>query len=474
MNLEAGTLRSDIVPNDPLSRLKQLQDDVIAFFTERGIETQDDAQLSRLRRFAHFWLLVVKNFIRNRCPVRASALAYTTLLALIPLLAVGVSVTTSLLKKQGDAPIRQLIDKLVANVAPALNLETKAGGDESQARREEVVQQISGFIQNINSGTLGVTSSIALIFVAIGLLRTIEATFNDIWGVTRGRGWVASITQYWAAVTLGPVVLVLVLGLTSAPGFQQTTVWFTRWPIVAAILFTLMPYALLSLAFAGLYQLMPNTRVEWRAALVGGIVGGCLWQLNNKLSVLYVSNVVTNSKIYGSLGIIPLFLAGLYFSWLILLFGAQVAYAYQNRQAYLQEKRVGAITQHGREFVALRVMTHLAGAFQRGEPAPGVVALGHALAVPTRLVTQLLQVLLQNKLVVEVLDHETGYAPARPPEQITAHDVLLALRAGRGTELATKDEPARARVRGEFARIQEAERQLAAGVTLRALADEAE
>src|SRR5205823_5010337 len=105
------------------------------------------------------------------------------------------------------------------------------------AKREEVVQQINGFIQNINSGTLGLTSTIALVFVAIGLLRTIEATFNDIWGVTRGRGWIASVTQYWAAITLGPIVLVLVLGLTSGPHFKDTAEWFNRWPILGALLF---------------------------------------------------------------------------------------------------------------------------------------------------------------------------------------------------------------------------------------------
>src|SRR5262249_40181033 len=158
--------------------------------------------------------------------------------------------------------------------------------------------------------------------VAIGLLRTIEATFNDIWGVTRGRGWVASIVQYWATISLGPIVLVLVLGLTTGPHFKNTAVWLQDWPLVGSLAFHILPFVVLSLAFALFYQLMPNTRVQWQAAVVGGFVGGILWQLNYTLSIKYGSSAITYSKIYGSLGLVPLFLAGMYFSWLILLFGA--------------------------------------------------------------------------------------------------------------------------------------------------------
>src|SRR5438093_4906287 len=94
-------------------------------------------------------------------------------------------------------------------------------------------------------------------------------------------------------------------------------------------------------------MLVPNTKVRWRAAVVGGLVGGILFHLNNLVSVLYVSRVVSNSKIYGSLALVPVFMIGLYFSWLILLFGAQIAYAFQNRVAYLEERQAENITQRG-------------------------------------------------------------------------------------------------------------------------------
>src|SRR5262245_5746783 len=281
--------------NDALSKLKRIQEQAQAFLEERGIGREDDARRSRIHRFAHFWLLVGKSFIRNRCPVRASALAYTTLLALIPLLAVGFSITTSLLKKEGDRPVREMLDRLISNIAPALNLEAK-GEDAADAtatsRREEVITRITGYIANIQSGALGLTSTIALVFVAIGLLRTIEATFNDIWGVTSGRSWLSSIVYYWAAISLGPIILVIVLGLTSGPSLSNTRSWVEHWPVVGALLFRLLPFVVLILAFDLLYQLMPNTKVQWQAALVGGIVGGTLWQVNYILSVTYVSKAV--------------------------------------------------------------------------------------------------------------------------------------------------------------------------------------
>lgn len=462
------------VANDTRSKLKRLQEQILAFFHETGIGREDDSQRSRLHRFAHFWLLVGKSFIRNRCPVRASALAYTTLLALIPMLAVCVSITISLLQKEGEKPIGDLIDKLVENVAPMLNLQAKSDDAAGASNRARAVTEITTFIAKINTGTIGITGTIALILVAIGLLRTIEATFNDIWGVTRGRSWFARVVQYWAALTLGPLLLMVALALTSGPQLQTVQAVLAELPLGMGRLVEfgikfLLPFVILSVAFALFYELMPNTKVRWEAAFAGGIVGGCLWQFNNLISVLYVSRVVTNSKIYGSLGMVPVFMIGLYFSWMILLFGAQVAYAYQNRRTYFQERQVEAVHQLGREFVAVRLMARIAQNFQHGEKPSTTGELSQALAVPSKLTGQLLRALVQARLLAETANSDTGYTPARPLNQITFHDILQALRVGQGQELATFDDAARELVRGELARVRSAEEDAAKTVTLEAV-----
>jgi membrane protein len=346
------------------------------------------------------------------------------------------------------------------------------------ATSKEITQRINQFVANIHSGTLGATGMVALVFVAIGMLSRIEDTFNDIWGVTRGRGLFTRIIQYWAAITLGPLLLVVALVLTGGPHLQATRVFLESLPWIGAglvkVMMGLLPFALLTLAFAVFYHVMPHTRVHWNAALVGGLVGGCLWQLNNEFSVLYVSRVVSNSRIYGSLGMVPVFMIGLYFSWIILLFGAQVAYTYQNRQAYLQGRLAERINQRGREFIALRLMVLIALTFRRGEPPPRLSRLAELLAVPSRLAGQILDALAQSQLVRELADAEPAYSPARPLSQITLQDILHAMRTGLASELATRDDAARALVRREFDRVSEAERQAAAATTLQDLVQELE
>jgi len=182
---------------------------------------------------------------------------------------------------------------------------------------------------------------------------------------------------------------------------------------------------------------------------------------------------VSNSKIYGSLGLVPVFMIGLYFCWLFLLFGGQVAYAWQNRDSYLEQRQASNINQRGREFVALRLMTAIGERFAYAQPPYGVNDLSRQLCIPSRLARQVLQTLVAARLVIEVVGAETGYAPARPLENITCHDVLLAMRAAHGQELTTRDEPASNEVYGEFARIQEAERKAAGSVNLLTLVNRA-
>jgi membrane protein len=453
-----------------ISRWNRFRTAALHFLQEKDLETAENTQQSRAHRFAHFWLLVFKSFARNRCPVRASALAYTTLLALVPLLAVAVSITTGMLQRQGKEPIERAINELVGYVAPALDLEVRDPADpNAPSGRDRVVAQITGFISNINTGTLGTTSVIVLLFFGISLLRTIEAAFNDIWGVTRGRGLVKSVIYYWAAITLGPIMLAVAITLTTGPHLEGSRAWLDHVPFLGTLFFYILPFVLLTIGFSGFYAVMPNTKVHWKAALIGGTVGGCLWQLNNISSVFYMSRVQTYKSIYGGLAVVPLFLLGLYFSWLIILFGAQVAYAFQNRRAYVEERQGETVNQRGREFIALRLMTLIALAFERGERPPSGVDLARTIGVPSALACKLLCNLADNGILVEVTNGEIGYMPARPLDHLTVHDVLVALRVGQGQELATKEDGFRVRVRSEFERVLMAEQDAGSRVTLREL-----
>jgi membrane protein len=474
-----------------------------------GVQTGAEQEMGRLEQFAHFCVLAGKSFVRNRCPVRAAALSFATLLALIPMLAVAISVTSSILKAQGEQEIYAAIDKIVSNIMPPATAKADSHGvslnvsplsiavtptnsvvSESEpvtaamagttnnlvsdtpavsvSVQKEAARKIHDFVQSTQSGTLGVVGMLLLLVVAIQMLVNIEETFNDIWGVTRGRNWISRIILYWTTLTLGPLLLAGALALAGSPHFQATK-GAVSGTLIGNFIFELLPLVVLWLLFALIYQLVPNTKIHFGAALIGGIAGGSLWHLNNVFGFLFVSRVFTNSKIYGSLYLVPVFMAGLYFSWLILLFGAQIAYAFQNRKAYLQDKLVENVNQRGREFVALRLMTCIGQRFQSGQPPVTLEKVSAELGVPSRLAQQVLQTLLTAKLVVETGGREPGYAPARPLEAITAHHVLHALRTGGGQELPMRDGPVRAEVLGEFARIEEAERTAADSLTLLAL-----
>ncbi len=498
------------------SRFQKLRREAQALWDESALGSQ--GELSRAQKFVHFWVLVSRSFARNRCPVRASGLAYATLLALVPMLAVVMSITSTFLKKEGEDRIDQFIVKLVANVMPAEALTTNSvtivtnaiieekgaatspnpetnrppvlisgvktnevvlpafAQDEQAVKvRKDAARYINNFIQNTRSGALGVTGSVLLIFAAISMLTRIEDTFNDIWGVARGRSWFMRIVLYWGVISLAPLLMVVAIGLATGPHLETTKRLLITMPVighyVSAVVFHILPVLLLCLTFALFYMLIPNTKVHWTAAVVGGLVGGILWHLNNLASVLFVSRVVSNSKIYGSLAIVPVFMIGLYFGWLILLFGAQVAYAFQNRAAYLEEKQVENVNQRGREFVALRLMTCICQRFARGEPPVTITELAHQLCVPSRLIQQILRPLCASRLVIETVGIDPAFFPARPLENVTCHDILVALRAGQGQQLITCDGPDRREIYGEYHRIEEAERKAASAVSMLALAN---
>jgi len=363
----------------------------------------------------------------------------------------------------------------LTNSAVETNLVVAAAGpgDRVVNAQMEAARSIREFIQTTRSGTLGVAGTVLLIFVVFALLGRIEETMNDVWGVTRSRNWLTRFEHYWFAVGLVPTLLVAGLILATGPRLASVRHFVESMPLISGVVFNFFPLVLLWLAFAIFYKIMPNTRVYFSAALVGGVIGGSLWYLNNVFGFLYVSRVVSNSKIYGSLGLVPVFMIGLYFSWLILLFGAQVAYAFQNRSVYLQERLAENVNQRGREFIALRLMTGIGRRFQRGLPPATIQEISAELGIPSRLAQQILRTLLAARLVTEVGGAGGAYVPARPLESIDAYQILYAMRTGTGQELPMRDEPARAEVYGEFARIEEAERQAAASVTMLALVNRA-
>jgi membrane protein len=421
-----------------------------------------------LERFIHFWVLVGRTYLRNHCALRAAALSYATLLALIPLLAVLLSVSGSLLKRHGEDALMRLVDQVVAAVTPGVRAgedaddpaaqepgaeatpspeETDdtgadpaagAGSDADQitVSREEVAVKIREFIGNIQTGSLGIGGMIALLVLAIGLINRVEETLNDLWGVTRGRSLHLRLAYYSAVLLLGPILLVATITLTSADQVQGIREFFKEQLPMGTVLdqtvVSLMPYVVLSIGFTLLYFALPNTRVKWRAAALGGVLAGCLWQINSELSVLYASRVITYSRIYGGFAMVPLLMLAMYLHWLILLLGAQISYVAQNGRAYLEDLLAHWVNQRTRERLAFRIMVKAGRAFQFASKPPRVATLAEEAEAPVRLVQQVVEILLKAGLLHEVNGGEPTFVPARPLKNINARDILHALRDNDG------------------------------------------
>lgn len=474
-------------------------------------------------RWVRFAGRVVRGFLRNRGLVRAASLSYATLLSLVPLLALVLGVASTVLKGRSEEQIEAFVDRLVQAIippatptnlppevqaqlwlsqlhvqwwAPGLGSGTPAGasgtvdgqvrhpgsgqltvpstagmpaGAEAEAMRDlrrVVALRLQVFIQQTRSAELGVLGSIGLLAMAILLLARVENTVNDIWNVPRGRSWFMRVVLYWSFLTLGPLLLIGAAALASGPYWETPRAWLSQMPLVGGLVFRALPLLMLWMVFTGFYRLVPNTRVEWSAAMVGGAVAAALWHLNNLLSVLYVSRVVTNFKIYGSLGLVPVFMLGLYISWAIVLLGAQVAYTWQYGGLGGPRILADRLDQRGRELLGLRLMALLGYSFQNSQPPRPVPALAAEVgAVPT-LCLDVLHRLRDAGLVVELSGPETAFVPARPLETITLADVLRPLRSWDGEGDLGRSEEAPV-VWSEYQRMKAAEEQVAAAVTLR-------
>ncbi|MBN8247390.1 MAG: YihY family inner membrane protein [Verrucomicrobia bacterium] len=409
-------------------------------------------------------------FLRNRGPARASALAYTTLLALVPLLAISLSVSALFLPREEAERRDQLlswIEFAVARSAPALGLSDDAG----QPQRALVAANIAAFVERIHFKTIGAAATFGLLVVVIGLLRTVETAFNDIWGVSVGRSLGLSIVCYWAAITLGPLVLlaaqiaVYLPWVTRAGGDIQRLV---PEPLASVLSFGLMPSGM-ALAFMALYASMPNTRVPWRSALGGGLTAAVLWTLNGQLAALYNTRVLMVNTIYGSLGVLPLFLAGLYLSWVIVLFGAQVAYVIAHPEAEDLPERLSVVPGIGAKAgAAVHLMIRIGNSFAEGKAPPSAAQLSAHLGASAAPIPDLLQRLEEVGLIIPTAGSIPGFTLGRPPESIRVGDILRAVH-GAGSAVGRGPAPMTTAAGTELNRIQQAAMDAADSITLATL-----
>lgn len=427
-------------------------------FLRRDLWEIDPVELRAGKRFflkaLQFVMAVGREFFADKCLLHASSLAFTTILSLVPFLAVMFA----LLKGFGATVDLEI-----------LVLNHLALGS------EEAVDAIFTYISNTSMAKLGTFGVIFLLMTVLTLLNRIEESFNHIWRVKETRSLPRLCADYLSITIFGPILILAAISMTTTLESQALVQHLIGLDVIGAVilfLFKFFPYLAMWAVFTGLYLFMPNTRISLHAALLGGAFGGILWQLLQWGYVNFQIGVTRNNAIYGTMAALPVFMMWVYISWVIVLLGLEVTFAIQNFRTIRQEFRGDKLSSDGREAAALAILLAAAAAFIKGDQPLTIEDFSLRLNLSHRFTQQSLSFLVHCGFLNEVVqgkDSSSAYQPALDVGSLPLHEVLQRMRRD-GEELKLIRMGATGRVVDELQRtLLAAQTSALAGVTLREL-----
>jgi len=334
-------------------------------------------------------ILAIRGYAEDKCKFRASALTYFSLLSIVPVMAM----TFGIAKGFGfEESVKQQIRDQFQGQTQQIE-----GQLQSQ---QEVAEKIIGFadslLENVNGGLIAGIGVAFLFWTVIKVLGNIENSFNDIWGIKNSRSIGRKFSDYLSVMLVCPILLAMSSALTVAISGQVRDI-IQKSPIFSAIgpfilfLLTLSPFVTIWVVFTFIFIFMPNTKVKFRSGLLAGIVAGTIFQLAQVLYVYFQVGVGTKyGAIYGSFASLPLFLIWLQISWLIVLFGAELAFAHQNVDTYEFEPDCLNVSHSYKLTLSLVITQRLVRNFCEGKDALSATQISHDLEIPIRLVRQII------------------------------------------------------------------------------------
>lgn len=365
----------------------------------------------KLTRILRYPYALIRDITRGDLTLRAMSLVYTTLLSVVPIIALSFSVL------KGLGYHRELEPLLYSFLEPL--------GD----RGYELTSQIMTFVDNVRGGVLGSLGLLFLLYTLISTVEKVEESFNFVWRVEKPRSFGRRFSEYLSVMIVGPAIIVAALGLIAAvasTSFVQALSHYRPFDTILLVLSALMPYLLVSAVFTFMYGFVPNTKVRMRAALIGGISAGAAWAFSGMVFAQFVAGSTNTMVIYAGFAIVIVALIWLYVSWLILLLGAQLAFYVQNPQ-YLRPGR-GLITLNSslRERVALSIMYLIVNDYRSAQHRWTTNRIAEHLELPGAALTSIVDALERRKLLLAAEDDT--WVPARDPHSIGLADVLDAVR----------------------------------------------
>jgi membrane protein len=408
-----------------------------------------------LTRAARMVYAVARDLTTGQLTLQAMSLVYTTLLSLVPLLAVSFSV----LKGFG---VHNQMEPMLLNLLQPLG-----------QKGVEITERVIGFVENVRVGVLGSLGLALLMFTVVSLIQKVERAFNHTWRVKTLRPLTQRFSDYLSVILIGPVLVFSALGatasITGTPLVQELAA-IEPFGTLIETLAKLVPYVLIIAAFTFVYMFVPNTRVRLGSALLGAAVAGVLWQTVGWGFAFFVVSSTKYQAIYSSFAILILFMIWLYLAWLILLVGASIAFYHQHPEYLLSRRQDMKMSNRLKERVALLAMHYIGQRHYRGEPPWTLDALARCIGVPTEVVETVLLALEERRILLRTDGEEIAYVPARALETLRVRDLLQAIRSAEEDAYLNLDRlPADPAVEGLLREVQGAVDAALEGRTLREL-----
>jgi membrane protein len=383
---------------------------IIRFITEDIWRFRSENTAKRqfiLIRILRVVILAIREFVNDKCAQKASALTYYSLLSIVPLVAMAFGIA----KGFGFESVleSQLMKSLYGQ----------------EAVIEWIMDFAHKYLSSIKGGMIAGVGFAMLLWSMMNVLGNVELSFNEIWEVKRSRSMVRKFSDYVSIMLIGILFLVssgsMIVSFTGSLGGYEMFryVWLTA--------STLLPYFLTIIMFTMLFFILPNTKVKFTSALVGGIISGALFLVVQYFYIYFQVGMSRYNAIYGSFAAFPLFLIWMQTSWLIVLFGAELSFAFQNASNFEYEKDTRFISHSYKRVVLLYIAQYIVKRFERGEKAATADEIVNDLHLPLKLVVMLVYEMIDAGILAEVhsqSNQANSYQPAMDINKLTVVSVI--------------------------------------------------
>jgi membrane protein len=390
--------------------------------------------VEKIGRFTNFlffqirvWPRCIRLLYKNNALQQASVLSYTTLFAIVPLTIVMLMIFNSLgaFKDLGE-PLRNFVysQTFIKNIQYTADPNNPS---EKINLSKKIDEFTTSYFKNLNTGSITIIGSLAVIWSAIAMLITIENAFNMIWNVSHGRSFIQRITYYWAFLTLGPLL------------FGVAVYVNTRFGILShfkgelfSYISQIVPFAVAYIGLFALYMLMPHAKVSTGAALWGALIAAIAWTFAKWGFGLYVVKLIPYNVIYGMLGLIPISVLWVYITWLIVLFGLQLTFTTQNLRT-IEEAEKAAAKRRQEYFLAtdlqvIEIVKFICSAFeQKNAPVQAEIVCSQ-LNLPCDFTQKVLDHLVKAGLLLKTSEPTSGYAPTTIAENLNLAEIYDAIK----------------------------------------------